>query len=381
MSNQYTSVEPLKFYSFQIGWENTLKCNLDCSYCSSEFHNNSIPHPSLEECKETIDFIMSYTDLYMRHRVEDQRDVGLNIHGGESLFHPDLEQILDYCLEKYQPYKNHWNLSIQTITNAVVKEKIWKRIIDKIDYWTVSYHPESTIEQQDLVRKNILALRDKNKNFHVAILMHTKHWDNCISMIEWCEENNIKFLPRQIDHAWTSIQYYYTKEQAAWLRNYHKTGSTKLLNQEDNTQKPTLKEKVNYIKESITNAINMNSEGRQCCGGNRLCINQDYSQSQTHVLNQFNGWACAVNYSFLYIRQVSKEIFLNKDCKMNFEGEIGPIGYLNNHQEILKNLENDLKNKTLKTIICKKKKCFCGICSPKAITEEKLNIILKRLVI
>jgi sulfatase maturation enzyme AslB (radical SAM superfamily) len=376
-----TLIDPNRKPIFYVTWETTLKCNLDCSYCGKEGHDNSLPHPNLKDCKTTIDFLMPYLDLYMSKRKQDQRHVSMNIFGGESLIHPDIVEILDYCDEKYSPYKGNWSLGLSTVTNAVVKEKIWNKIVDRFDYWTISYHTESTKEQQDLVRKNILDLKQKNKKFHVSVLMHTKYWDNAISMIDWCKENDIPCLPRQLDHSWTQFQFYYTKDQALWLKDYYDQGATKsCCSAGCAVEKPSLTQKIQFFKKSVINLVNMSSTGRQCCGGTPLHVDQDYANTQTHVDNTFKDWSCGINYFFIFVKQATKEIFVNKDCQMNFQGEVGPIGSLDNYKQLLEDLEKNLKNNTLPTIICAKKQCWCGICAPKASTKEKFDEIIEKYI-
>lgn len=375
-----TLISPDRKPIFYVTWETTLKCNLNCGYCGKEGHDNSLPHPSLEDCKTTVDFLIPYLDLYMSKRKEDQRHVSMNIFGGESLIHPNIVEILDYCEEKYQPYKDRWSLGLNTVTNAVVKEKIWDRIVDRFDYWTISYHTESTQEQQDLVRRNILDLKQRGKRFQVSVLMHTKYWDNAMAMIKWCEDNNVPHLPRQLDHSWKQFQFYYTKDQAQWLRDYHNQGSTKNCSGGCATEKPGLTQKIEFFKKSVTNLVNMNSEGRQCCGGTPLHVDQDYAYTQTYVDNTFKGWSCSINYFFVFIKQATKEIFVNKDCQMNFDKKVGAIGTLDNYKELLQKLEIDFTNNSLPTITCAKKQCWCGICAPKAETKEKFNEIIKSYI-
>lgn len=368
---------------FFVTWESTLKCNLDCSYCGKEGHDNSLPHPTLDDCKITIDFLMPYLDLYMNKRKEGQRHVSMNIFGGESLIHPNIVEILDYCEEKYSPYKDKWSLGLNTVTNAVIKEKIWNKIVDRFDYWTISYHTESTKDQQTLVRKNILDLKKRNKNFKVSIMMHSNYWENALEMINWCKENNIPFLPRQIDHSWRQLKFWYTTEQAQWLREFHLTGkvSTSPCGSScGQNQNLSVGQKINFVKKSVIKLVNMNSEGRQCCGGNPLHVDQDYTTTQTHVDNTFKDWSCGVNYFFVFIKQSTKEIFVNKDCKMNFNGTVGPIGHLNSYQQLLEHTKLQLENEETYAITCAKKTCLCGICSPKASTKEKFNEIIKKYV-
>jgi MoaA/NifB/PqqE/SkfB family radical SAM enzyme len=324
---------------------------------------------------------MPYLDLYMSKRKENQRHVSMNIFGGESLIHPDIVELLDYCEKKYLPYKEKWSLGLSTVTNAVIKEKVWNKIVDRFDYWTVSYHTESTKEQQDLVRKNILDLKNRNKRFHVSVLMHTKFWDNAIDMIKWCKENDVPYLPRQLDHSWTQFQFYYTKDQAEWFRDYHTKGTAKTeCGNNCSKEKPSLTQKIQFVKKSMINLVNLNNEGRQCCGGTPLHVDQNYQSTQTHIDNTFKGWSCSINYFFVFIKQATKEIFVNKDCQMNFDGKVGPIGTLDNYKDILYKLEKDMANNILPTIVCAKKQCWCGICAPKAATNEKFNEIIKNYI-
>lgn len=359
----YSSIEPADRPHFQITWESTLKCNLDCSYCSPNDHNNKIPHPSLEDCLQTVDFLLEYTDTYMEHKNPEHRNAGFNVFGGESLFHPNIVEILTYIKEQHKKYEHRWTMAVQTVTNAVVKEKIWNSIVPLVDYFTVSYHSEATVEQQDLVRKNLLILKANNKRFTCSILMHAGRWDNCQNMIEWCKANEIPYLPRQLDHSWHDFKYYYNKEQTEWWDQIR--GTT--------TKAPLYKK--------IINIVNMSQEGRSCCGGNALSVNGDSTCTQTYIQgNNFKGWSCSVNYFFVYVKQVTKEIFLNKDCQMNFDGMVAPIGTTDQGKEIIAQLKINLANNTMPVVKCNKSKCWCGLCAPKAKDQETYNEMMKKYV-
>jgi MoaA/NifB/PqqE/SkfB family radical SAM enzyme len=333
---------------FQIAWESTLLCNLDCSYCG-DGHDNKTKHPNLESSLKTVDFIYEYTNIQMCKKPINQRFANLNIQGGESLFHPDIDNILKYAVDKKQLYD--WYMGIATITNAVVGPNLWKKLSQYIDYYTISYHAEALEKQQVLVKKNILHLKKNNKNFHVSVIMHPKHWDNCIAMVEWCKENNIKYNTRQIDHHWLDMRFNYSAEQARYL-----TGMS-------------FSDKALKI---LTGKIDLSAQGRSCCGGNVLCAG---GCETTRVINKFKGWHCSVDQFFLYIRQSTGEVFTNKDCRMNFNGKVGPIGNLDNTQLILDKIRSGTE-----TIICKKNSCWCGLCAPKAKHKDDYNIVMKKYV-
>jgi len=334
---------------FHIEWESTLKCNLDCTYCG-DGHNNKIPHPPLDESLRTLDFIVDYVNLQMKNR--SHKVASLNILGGESLFHPDILKILEYAEQKRKQVD--WEFYIGTITNAVVGKRLWKSVVDKLSYFTVSFHAEALPKQHKQVKENLLYLKTQNKNFHVSIMMHPKHWEVCTDMVKFCETHNLKHEKRQIDHNWFDWRFNYTPEQVKYLTGKEPTG--------------ILKTATAVIK----NGIDLSQEGRACCGGQELCTETGCTK---YVDNRFKGWHCSVDKNFLYIRQTTGEIFTNKDCRMNFDGSVGPIGNLKNTKPLL-----DRVTQGTDTIVCKKSRCWCGICAPKAKYKEDYNKIMEKYV-
>lgn len=352
---------------FFITWESTLKCNLDCTYCHADAHNNAIPHPSLEDCLETVDFLLEYTNLYMQTKPLDHRHVSMNIFGGESLFHPNLVEILDYMQTQHKKANFNWTMGLSTITNAIVKPKIWNKLLEYIDYYTISYHSEVSEEQENLFKENALALKHHKKNFNCSILMYSKHWDKCINMIEWCKKNDIPHLIRQLDHWYPDDRFFYTVDQAKWFSEIRGIDVPIV-----STQKP--------VKKEIP-IVNLDLQGRSCCGGNPLHVDKDYSCSQTYIPNNnFQGWSCSVNYFFVFIKQVTKEVWTNKDCRMNYDGKYGPIGTLDQKEKIISELKERLSQGPI-SITCSRKRCWCGLCTPKAADKETYTEIMKKYLI
>jgi MoaA/NifB/PqqE/SkfB family radical SAM enzyme len=354
----FNTLEPATSHSsFQVAWETTLKCNLDCSYCG-DGHDNSQPHPSLEDSLKTVDFIVEYVNLYMSTRPKNTKSANLNIQGGESIYHPNIIEILEYARNKKHEYSD-WDLHISLITNAVTSTNRWKNIVKLVDYFTISFHSEAMEKQHEMFRQNVLHLKESGKTFHVAVLMHPKHWETCISMIEWCKQHDIKAVPRQLDHYWSEFRFNYDDKQVEYI-----TGIPKV---------PVTTKIISFFK----NGINLSAQGRACCSGNALCTNS--TEKIKYVKgNNFKGWHCSVNRFFLYIRQSTGEIYTNKDCRMNLEGKVGVIGYLQDAKRIVTDLKHKIETDTLPTIICKKSSCWCGLCSPKADTKENFNNIMKK---
>lgn len=347
----FNSLEPVTDAIFQIAWESTLKCNFDCAYCG-DGHDNSKPHPSLEDSLKTVDFIFEYVDIIMSTKTDQYQEANLNIQGGESIFHPDIVEILDYIHNKKSQYT--WTMRVALITNASCSTPKWKKIAKYIDYATMSYHA-SALAKYDLAFKiNCLYLKEIGKNFQINVMMDPRHWDRCVRLVNWANKKDMPVHKRQIDHHWFDTRFNYTNEQAEYI-----TGKTPL-------------NAVEKIKSVLTGGFDLSAAGRACCGGKTLCTNN--CDNTTYVKgNNFKGWYCSVDKFFLYIRQTTGEVFTNKDCRMNFDGRVGPIGNLKNIQPLLDRIRQGTD-----IIVCKKSRCWCGLCAPKAATKEQFEKINRK---
>lgn len=361
------AIDPNNRISFLLDWELTLKCNLDCSYCGTGLHgghDNSTRHPPVEECVKTIDFMFEYADIYLSKKPRGLKYVILNVYGGESLHHPDIVEILQAVRLKYEnSYQDRWHLTIITTTNAMVSQRKLSKIIPLIDEFTCSYHSECTDKQKTEFKDNVNIIKDSGKKVKVVVLMHNKSelFDDSVRMIEWCKTNDIKYLPRQLDQKIEKP--HFNSQQIKWFDRLYKSKSYKVI--EDLAPVPVL------------DKFNLTDTGRACCGGRQLCKDFNRYQRNFFVENKFPDWYCSVNEFFLYIKQVNGEIYVNKDCKMSFDGQVGPIGYLSEASKLLSWTRENLENKTLPVIRCKKDRCLCGLCAPKAKDFDDFNKMMR----
>jgi len=365
------AIDPQNKPTFLLDWELTLKCNLDCSYCKSDLyggHWNSSSHPPLSECLQTIDFMMQYVDMYMDHKPKWSKAVVLNVYGGESLYHPNIDTILYQVHLKHQNYKNSWPLTVSCTSNLIVKQNLLEKVEPYINEWTASYHCEAKSKQKETFKNNVKYLVDKGNSVKVIVLMHSdqSYWPELLEIIEWCKINDIHCLPRALDGNRVSN---YNQDQIEWFNNLY-------VSKTPNTAKT---EQIENLKNTAQTEKPFSAVGRACCGGRKICTNENYKKNIFFIPdNNFTGWSCSVNWFFLYIKQYTKEIFVNKDCKMNFNNEVGPIGYLDNYQDLINQTKINLDQQTMPVITCKKDKCLCGLCAPKALTYDKFNDIMKK---
>lgn len=356
--------------SFLLDWELTMKCNLDCTYCGTGIyggHDNSTKHPPLQECLKALDFMFAYTDLYMQTKPSGIKYVILNVYGGESLHHPDIVEILSQVKQKHQPYANRWHLTVTTTTNAIVSSKKLEQIIPYIDEFTVSYHAENTAKQKQQFQDNLLTIANAGRRQKCVIMMHSDPvlFQDCCEMIDWLETNNIRYLPKQLDHLLSQKQFNYQSQQVEWFDKFYSAKT-------NTVQTDLLKNKM------TSQTLDLADTGRGCCGGRQMCKNNDYKSRVFFVENKFPDWYCSVNHFFLYVKQVNGEIYVNKDCKMNFDGQVAPIGHLSNCDQLLNTVREQIKNNSMPIIQCKKYNCFCGLCAPKAKNLDTYKSIMKK---
>jgi len=362
-------IDPANRISFLLDWELTMKCNLDCSYCQRGLyggHDNTTKHPPLPDCIKAIDFMFEYVDLYMAIKPAGTRYVILNVYGGESLHHPDIVEILQAVKDRYDSYRDRWHLTVTTTTNAIVSEKKLKKILPLIDEFTCSYHAENTDDQKQQFKRSVSHIRQQGKRLKCVIMMHSDPilFADAEHMIKWCQEHDIKYMAKQIDHSTDLEQFNYNAQQVIWLKNTYKQKSRHDDLEIDIVQKGDL--------------FDLSDSGRSCCGGRSLCHSQTDKQRKFFVPNKFPDWFCSVNHFFLYIKQVNGEIYTNKDCKMDFKGQVSPIGYLDTSRDLIEYTRKNIEQKTLPVIQCKKINCFCGLCAPKARSRDRFDTIMRK---
>ena len=375
--NTHDSVEPAIDPShkpiFLLDWELTLKCNLDCSYCAdgtdtSAGHYSLADHPDTNECLKTIDFMFKYVDLYMTYKPNWTKQVILNLYGGESLTHPDIVAILEKTKDEYSYYKSKWPLKITCTTNAIIGPKRMKAVTQYIEEFTVSYHCENIPKQNQQFLANLKIIKESGCDLKVIILMHhdQKYWPELFEVMNYCEQNSIKYLPRQLDG-----NFEYNAYQQNWFLNFYK-------NKTITKSKKVQEEELSNIGEE-NNSGTMNNVGRACCGGRNFCADENYRKPIPYIVNNnFKNWFCSVNWFFVYIKQHTRDIYTNKDCIMNFDNVPGPIGSLDHAEDLLIWTEQKLASGNMPVIRCAKNKCACGLCAPKAKEFKKFKSIMQK---
>lgn len=332
-----------------------MKCNLDCDYCETGInggHDNATRHPKLADCIQALEFMYAYVDRILQRRRLNFRVVILNVYGGEAVHHPNIVEILQAARNLHRHYADRWSLTITCTTNAVVNTEKWNVIAALVDEFTVSWHTNNTQRQKDLCRKNLLTLKQLDRAVKCVVLMHPEFFQDAQQQIQWCGQHQIRVLPRHLDHRPQQTQFNYTQNQTEWFEKLYGKKLIPILDQ--------------------SGLADLASTGRVCCGGREFCVDGNYRNSQQWVKNHFKDWYCSVDQFFLYVKQVNGEVYVNKDCRMNYHNEVGAIGNLNDTAAILQEIGNT------PVIQCKKNRCLCGLCAPKAVDLDTYTLTMKK---
>jgi hypothetical protein len=310
--------------------------------------------------------MFAYVDLYLANRINSLRSVILNVYGGEAMHHPDIESILAAVRKQHVQYQSKWNLTVTVTTNAVVSAHRLESIIPLVDEFTVSYHAGATARQKNQVRSNLLTIANTDTRCKVVVMMDPANFQDAVDQIEWCKTHSVKYLAKQLDHLPEQTQFNHSEHQVTWFQKEYQARSTDQIDFET------------MLKRDTHNNIDMAKTGRACCGGRSLSSDKNYRSRVAFVDNKFPDWYCSVNHFFLYVKQVNGEIYTNKDCKMNFDRQVGPIGNLNDCESLLYQTKEWIETKTMPVIQCKKLRCMCGLCAPKARDLDTYKQIFKK---
>jgi hypothetical protein len=364
------AIDPTNRPTFLLDWELTMKCNLDCDYCSTGIeyggHDNSTSHPPKDECLKTIDFMFAYADKYMQLKPKWQRMVVLNVYGGESIFHPDIVEILEQVRARH---KYDWPLTVTCTSNAVAGKTLWEKVANLIDEFTVSFHSSALPKQRQQVLDNILYNKAIGRRQKVVFVMHNNPalWDISQQAIEFCKTHDVRYVVKANDTP--TPQWQYNKEQFIYFQDYYKSRTPA-------KSRDTLTQALGAVN---TETVGMGKIGRGCCGGRQLCTNQDLKHPTAFVPHaDFMGWSCSVNWYFLYIKQINGDVYTNKDCRMRFDGSIGPIGNLASSNLMLEEVQKNIDNKAMPVIQCARTRCICGYCAPKAQDPKDFEAIMDK---
>jgi MoaA/NifB/PqqE/SkfB family radical SAM enzyme len=233
--------------SVKVEWNLGKRCNLDCSYCPAEIHDNHSEHTDIEILKRTVDVLSVIPN------------VRISLTGGEPCVHPHIEQLLQHA-------KNRINW-INVTTNGTRTVEFYQNILENyINHIVFSVHFES--DWLKVINTIIKVYKQSaNKNVLVHMMMLPGRLKDVKDACKALLDAGIRYALRPI--RWTK-----THDDFEDMIHYSEEEKEFLAVSNHTPPKNTL----------IDNTVE--------CNVNDLLINKT---------NQFQGWSCMAGVESLMI--------------------------------------------------------------------------------
>ena len=167
--------------SIKVEWNLGKRCNLDCTYCPADIHDNFSPHTDISILKSTVDRLLQI-----------KKPLRISLTGGEPCVHPKIESLIAYMRPKVD-----WI----NITTNVTRTDRWYSSQSFVNHWVFSLHFEDNNWNSRVTK--ILKIYKNNPNIKmlVNVMAHYKFMDRVRSAVKNFDNNKIPYVIRRI--RWT----------------------------------------------------------------------------------------------------------------------------------------------------------------------------------
>lgn len=177
--------------SILLTWMIGPRCNYDCMYCPTKFHDMSSPHPNLEKLKDV------WTSFYQKTR-EKNLPYKISFTGGEVTANKSFLPLIEYL------QSGDFNIGQMFVTtNGSASLKYYQRLARLVSGISFSTHSEF-IKEQEFFNKvaaiNEIMIRPE-RSVHVNIMDEFWNQDRIAMYQEWCTKHNISHSVNTINYS------------------------------------------------------------------------------------------------------------------------------------------------------------------------------------
>lgn len=189
MTNQIINVAPTEEY-FSLTWKLTSRCNYDCMYCPTKWHNTDGTTHNLETLKLSWGSILNKTQhLGLPYKI--------SFSGGEVTTNKNFLPFIKWLKTSYTD-----NIfSILLTTNGSASVGYYSKLFQYVDNISFSLHSEHVDEKKffdTVIRlKNMIAY---NQFLHVNIMNEFWNQDRIPVYVKILDEHSISYSINEIDY-------------------------------------------------------------------------------------------------------------------------------------------------------------------------------------
>jgi len=162
--------------AIKVEWNLGKRCNMDCSYCPAEIHDNFSEHTNIDILKSTVDKLVNIG-----------KPLRISLTGGEPSVHPKIDQLLDYIHSS-----NIW-LSMTTNGTRTVD---WYKA-QPVSQYVFSLHFEFQ-DWKNIVKKIVDLNSVWDKDIFIHVMAHQDYMDEVRYAVDVFESANIRYAVRRV---------------------------------------------------------------------------------------------------------------------------------------------------------------------------------------
>jgi MoaA/NifB/PqqE/SkfB family radical SAM enzyme len=189
-SSKVIAVAPTEKY-FSLTWRLGIRCNYDCMYCSSAWHNNTDTFRGLEELQQ------AWIEIFEKTKVHNL-PYKISFTGGELTANKNFLPFVTWLRENY----NQHLFKVLASTNGSASLTYYNKMFQSIDNITFSVHSEHINEQKffNMIVK-LQSTLPADKFLHVAVM--NEHWnqDRIKLYTSLLNQHQISYSINEIDYS------------------------------------------------------------------------------------------------------------------------------------------------------------------------------------
>lgn len=179
--------------TFPITWRIDLRCNFDCMYCPSFYHDSKSQTKTLDQLQKSwIKIFNQSKDKNLKYTI--------GFTGGEVTINKDFLPFIKWLKTNYDNYIFQMGVS----TNGSASLSYYTELINYVEYISFSTHSEFFNEKkffENVVRCNEL-INGTSKTIQVCIMKEPWHEDRIKSYINFLTKHNISYSINEIDFSY-----------------------------------------------------------------------------------------------------------------------------------------------------------------------------------
>ena len=288
------------------------RCNYDCSYCASFYHDNYSPHITKESAFNFIDQL----DMYAQSQ---KKKFKMSITGGEPFVNPDFLNILAYAKQK----PSLTQLSV--VSNGSIPLQVYLKATKYLTNITVSLHLEQPQSVTEQTLNTIIELnRVEGLFLNVNLMALPGRLEQVKTIAKQFKEHSVNFVTRLIEPPFEDKDNRVKKGDKQAIKSLGETFMSDKIQGKSKNRQNLQSRILDYYTEPELEYI---SNQKVSWENIRLHTETDILELNTdelkaNGLNTWQGWQCYIGIDSLYI-QHNGEVYRGNCLLGDKLGDIG----------------------------------------------------------